>query len=406
MSNLWLSLLVFAAVATAGLPGALPPGRYVPVEDRYSQKVSDAARLDALQRARVWREPDVPIERVDFLTGDGSHDGFRPDDEIVCKWLHSEPMSGVTPKLLCTLPDGDVLKIKYSRKNKNDNPEVPAEIAASRLMRALGFGADRMYAVRTVRCFGCPSDPWAHTEQLFSPHREVRDRFLQTFGRRNRDGRFQYTPDSAAYTDFHNVAIERRMGKHGIETKGTEGWTWKELGVLDQSRGGSPPAERDALILMAAFLQHTDNKEDQQRLVCLDALDGQGRCARPMAIVHDLGTTFGGPYQGLLGGHDKFNLDGWRTAPLWEDETKCVVDVSQSMTGTFEEVAVSEAGRRFASSLLNRLTDLQIYELFEGAHTEEFAARSGPGRTLEHWVEVFKTKRAAIAVAGPCPGPI
>jgi hypothetical protein len=398
-----MSLLVVAALALADLAPTLPPGHYVPAQDHYSRKVSAALRQDALERARVWQEPQIPIERVGFLAEDVGRDGFRPDAELACKWMYDVPMSGVTPKFLCALPDGNVLKVKYAVKQKNDNPEVPAEIAASRLMRALGFGADRMYTVKTVRCFGCPADPWAHTRQLFSPHPQVRDRFVKTFGQHDEAGRPVYLPDFETYHDFHFVAIERRMGAHGLETTSTEGWRWKELGLIDPSRGGASRAERGALILMAAFLQHTDSKEDQQRLICLDELDSQDRCARPMAILDDLGTTFGGPYKGLIGGHDKFNLEGWREAPVWEDEASCTVDVTQSPTGTFRETKVSEAGRRLAVSLLERLTDAQIMELFKAARTDEYAHESEEGRRLENWVAAFKTRRALIASAGPCP---
>ena len=34
---------------------------------------------------------------------------------------------------------------------------------------------------------------------------------------------------------------------------------------------GAPRAQRDALKLLAVFLQHTDRKPEQQRIVCLGA---------------------------------------------------------------------------------------------------------------------------------------
>ena len=51
------------------------------------------------------------------------------------------------------------------------------------------------------------------------------------------------------------------------------------------------------------FVQHTDNKAAQQRLVCLDdkaeekaeekAGEPHGSCAKPLMLVNDLGQTFG-----------------------------------------------------------------------------------------------------------------
>src|SRR6476661_3654972 len=79
------------------------------------------AWLDMVRRAQVWRPGDVAAK--DLAAGP------------------KEP--GATPKFACRLPDGDEVKVKYGR----ENGEVYAEVAASRLLWALGFGADRVYPV-------------------------------------------------------------------------------------------------------------------------------------------------------------------------------------------------------------------------------------------------------------------
>src|SRR6185436_17953152 len=84
--------------------------------------------------------------------GDGS---FPPDAVVACRFRPGA-VSGSTPKFDCELPDGGKVKVKYGRAN----PEVFTEVAASRLLAALGFGADRMYVIDRVRCFGCPRDPF------------------------------------------------------------------------------------------------------------------------------------------------------------------------------------------------------------------------------------------------------
>ena len=53
-------------------------------------------------------------------------------------------MGGTTPKFDCERPGNDVIRVKYGR----GNPELHAEIAATRLLSALGFGADRMFVVK------------------------------------------------------------------------------------------------------------------------------------------------------------------------------------------------------------------------------------------------------------------
>ena len=69
---------------------------------------------------------------------------------VDCNYVERD-MGGNTPKFACRLANGDEVKVKYGR----DNGEVYAEVAASRLLWALGFSADAMYPVR-VRCHGCP----------------------------------------------------------------------------------------------------------------------------------------------------------------------------------------------------------------------------------------------------------
>ena len=47
------------------------------------------------------------------------------------------------------------VKVKYGNTG-----EIHAEIAASRLLTALGFGADRMFLVPRLRCYGCVRTPF------------------------------------------------------------------------------------------------------------------------------------------------------------------------------------------------------------------------------------------------------
>jgi hypothetical protein len=51
-----------------------------------------------------------------------------------------KPLTGMTPKFKCDLGKGDEVKVKCGEKNG----EVYAEVAASRLLWALGFQADVM----------------------------------------------------------------------------------------------------------------------------------------------------------------------------------------------------------------------------------------------------------------------
>jgi hypothetical protein len=387
---LFACLTIFAACS---------PGRSLSTPS-YGVKVSKDMREDALMRARVWNAPSVSIEFANLLEAEEGPKTIRSSDEIACKWDHFDEPSGATPKFRCATESGENLKVKYSKKTKNNNPEIPAEIAASRLLRVLGFGADLMYTAKRVRCAGCPSDPWMYSTQLHSPFEEIRKRFLWTYGKPDRYGNYTYQPDFSKHTDFTYVSIERKFGEQGIEYKNNDGWKWNELQKISAARGGSSRAEIDGLILMAVFLQHTDNKRDQQRVVCMTKIEQNGYCAQPMLIMQDVGATFGG-LEGL-GSHKKFDLERWKKAEMWEDRASCTVDVdSAALVGSFKEVQISEAGRQFLSGLLNRLSDRQIYDLFKGARADEF--KNNTSESINEWVQVFKQHRQAMTEGAPCP---
>jgi hypothetical protein len=64
---------------------------------------------------------------------------------------------------------------------------------------------------------------------------------------------------------FDPAAIEREAEGQILETEPRSGWAWSELDLVEETAGGAPRAQRDALKLLAVFLQHTDSKPEQQR---------------------------------------------------------------------------------------------------------------------------------------------
>src|SRR5438128_712187 len=146
------------------------------------------ARLEAIRRGQVWTRTDVPS--MDLRAGPQGPGAFTPNETVRCEYVQ-KAMSGNSPKFTCAIAKTDdkgaiaksddkdaiakgdkdaigkgddkgakgedkrdEVKVKYGR----DNGEVYGEVAATRLLWALGFGADRMYPVRVV-CRGCPPDP-------------------------------------------------------------------------------------------------------------------------------------------------------------------------------------------------------------------------------------------------------
>src|SRR5688500_17256829 len=197
----------------------------------------DQARAHTIARAQVWSRTDIP--QMDMTRGPALPDGFAPGAMVVCDHL-DKTLSGRSPKFACMFNKTDELKVKYG----GTNGEVYGEVAASRLLWALGFGADAMYPVRVI-CHGCP--------------RELA-------GLARNDGTFLFDP----------AVVERKTPGAEITPDGEEGWAWDELERIDEHAGGATVAERDALKLMAVLLQHTDTKPQQQRIICrADIEEGQ-----------------------------------------------------------------------------------------------------------------------------------
>jgi hypothetical protein len=351
--------------------GALPDGNFTAQTTpdwTLTGSDADALRRDALRRARV-RLSDVG-------TGFDVGAGFRRPDPVTCRFLSAIP-TGTSAKFDCVLDGGEVVKIKYSR-----NPEIQAEVAATRLVHALGFGADHVEIVPRLRCHGCPRFPFL-AMRLLSPR--LADSVIGHHG--YEDG----------YTDFDWVALERKFPAPAIETPTTEGWAWWEL-----HDSAAPVRELDALRLLAVFLAHWDNKSENQRLVCLDDLptsvaSGVRRtCERPFALMQDLGATFG---------PKKVNLARWREFPIWSDRSTCQLSMRRLPFGggTFPDVTVSEEGRVLLGRQLAALSDAEVRSLFETARFADYHSATDDGRDLEAWTRTFRFRVDQILTAGPCP---
>lgn len=368
-----LVVLLLSVVSVSARPAAQAPSAAASRENSSSERQAERKlRDDALRRAQVWMEPAVAIEDVRFDTNPGQTAGTPLTGDISCR-LEVEPASGTTPKFRCVLPDGEEVRVKYGR----GNPEVFTEVAATRLLSALGFPTDHVYVVSSVRCAGCPPDPFTALQGCWS-NRAIRPGCLE--------------PKVVRPTElFETATVERRLAGEKIEAHRVEGWGWKELSKVDARAGGATRAQLDALRLMAVFLAHWDNKPENQRLVCLDAdKPAAGRpCRRPLAIVQDIGGTFGPP---------KLNLRTWAATPIWADAS-CRVSMRALPYGgsSFADTVISEEGRAFLADRIGRLSDAQIRQLFEGAR---FARAAGAGSNadavIEGWVAAFKDKRRAI----------
>jgi hypothetical protein len=355
--------LAFLAVLTSVSCTALS-ARRATVPDASSRAASERAAV--LARAQVWRP--LTIGAMNLMVGPQGPGSFRRNETIICDYLDKK-LGGMSPKFACRRGEDDELKVKFG----GTNGEVYAELLTTRLLWALGFGADAMYPVNVI-CRGCPRE----------------------FGGIERPGN-EYRFDPAV--------VERKMAGEEWPSKDDSGWSWDDVLRAVPRAGGAPKSHRDALALLAVMLQHTDTKPQQQRIVCLGGVSASGGCARPFLMVSDVGLTFGTASRANTNETSGANLERWRTTPVWKDVPGCVGNLRKSFTGTLDEPVISEGGRRFLATLLQQLTDRQLHDLFEVARVT-LRVRE-PGRalsgfpTVDEWVAVFKAKRAEI-VAKRC----
>ncbi len=316
--------------------------------------VEGDARRAILRRARVWTAVDVAAQ--DFVRGS------LPVATVDCTYT-GRALSGRSPKFECRTADGHELKVKYGRQNG----EVFAEVAASRLITALGFAADRVDPVR-VLCRGCPADPWE------DPAGRPGDR------------------------TFEYATVEK---KYPGDPVGADGWSFPELDEIDESQGGATAAQRDALRLLTVFLQHRDNKSVQQRLVCAPA---DATCQAPMLVLHDVGLTFGGDDFWNRNARSSLNWKAWDALSVWRDTRRCIGNLPRSPRGTLADPEISEAGRRFLADLLESLSDAQLRDLFTVSRAPDRVVEGKPEAAgdLDDWVKAFRRKRDEI-VLHRCP---
>jgi hypothetical protein len=313
-----------------------------------------------MERSRLWSPSDITSK--DLKAGPPGPGSFQFRATVTCKYLDKK-LSGKSPKFACVIGEDDEVKVKFGGKNG----EVYGEVLATRLLWALGFPADRMYPVNVI-CKGCPAE------------------FLG-IERPNDESRFD------------PAVIERKMDGHEW---GDKGWSWKEFDRMEGERA-APRPQRDAFKLLAVFMQHSDSKPEQQRIVCQSKAKwpDPGTCTDPFLMISDVGLTFGRATRNNANEASGVNLAAWKETPVWKDDEKqCVGNLPKSFTGTLSEPVISEAGRKFLADLLMQLSDRQLQDLFEVARVR-LRLRS-PGKvdsgfaTEGDWVEAFKAKRQQI----------
>ena len=360
--------LVAGTIGVASLCLSMGCAYLFPWTVEKNPNLTEDERVSILQRAQVWKATNIPA--MDLKAGPTGPGTFGRGQTVRCTYVERN-MNGRSPKFMCVIPGRtpDEVKVKYGL----DNAEVYGEVITTRLLWALGFGADRMYTVKVI-CKGCPEEIEAAStlpsgEKVLDP-----------------------------------AVIERKAAGWEVAARKNEGWSWPELAKVDPARGGAPLAHRDALRLLAVMIQHSDSKADQQRLVCLDGPTpprrGPQRCNKPFMMIQDVGLTFG-KTDFFYRKENYVNLERWSSASVFTDDKGCVGNLRAPVLGTLEKPIISEEGRAFLAKLLGQLSDKQLRDLFDAARVELRSESPNSGErkpaSVDDWVKAFKQKRQEIS---------
>ncbi|MGF2075615.1 hypothetical protein, partial [Enterococcus casseliflavus] len=87
--------------------------------------------------ATLWRP--TTISAMNVKTGPSAPGAFPFRALVECTYLEKK-LDGHSPKFSCVIGRDDEVKVKFG----GNNGEVFGEVLATRLLWALGFGADRM----------------------------------------------------------------------------------------------------------------------------------------------------------------------------------------------------------------------------------------------------------------------
>jgi hypothetical protein len=379
-------LTIFCSMVNVGIcktANALtPPSENIPNQPKKIELTTEQ-RQQALKEMEVWHQVDVTQQ--DFGSSGSKYENW---ETINCKFNEpTEKPGGATQKFYCANEDDDNIKVKYG----NENSEVYSEIIGSRLLKGMGFYADDNYPVRVV-CDDCPPDPWNYINYKTTPIQNSLDTARLTEGGFDREKRI-----------FIPANVEKKFSKTELVSGKKEGFGLTEMldtpGITEDQK-----IDREALAIMAAFMQHEDSKPDNQRLACPnDAVvmgtDGEYTCTKPIGLIHDIGYTFGrGRY--YIAQTSRADLEGWKKAPVFKNPDKCEIQVYQNPIGTLGTRKVSKESKNLVSILLRQMSDSQIFDLF---HTTRPYMQHPIGTdydaVTQDWVDTFKAKRDEVTNA-------
>jgi len=347
---------------------------------------NDQDRHAFISTARVWDQPSQAVGQVDFSTMDPACQDLKANVPLTCTFAAPKRDgggAGWTPKFKCILENGKSVTVKYG----NTNAEIYNEVFSARLMQALGFHADCDYPIKNLVCQNCPADPFKYS----TAYRQSKENPSEPMATR--------TFETAMVEYFFAPGFQ----VPNINGQKKEGWGFDE--ILGPLRTTDPQQQiaREALTLLMAVIQHTDNRLDNQSLYCRQALDGlQCPPQDRYLVVGDVGSTVGAFKLAKASSDAGFDVPPalsyffWDNAPIWHNwagakSSNCTVQIIAFDTispATLKTQKISEAGRKFLADMLAQLSDAQLTQLVAFAKMGERQAEANI--TSQVWDSITK----------------
>lgn len=286
--------------------------------------------------------------------------------------------------------DADQVKINYlvppyPNHSRRDN-EVFTQVAATRLLWALGFPADAQYSVLAVNCVGCSADPFK--DNLKENAAALRDRPVA----------------------FRIAAVERLFPGDALEVEDDDTWSWTDAAQLY----GGPSWSRDQKVAFDAYrlalgmLGYHNPLDSQNRLVCAEWKDGAGAsrvCTRVVMMVQDVGSTFGKP--GSFG-NSRGDFSDWQTQRVFADANRC--ELQYPLKG---DATVLEEARALLARRLDALDRGRVRAIFHAARFDmmdlkqlnglRHSGGADPGQAaVDEWTNAFMQRAAEVRAARNC----
>lgn len=287
----------------------------------------------------------------------------------------------------------DRVKVKYLKPahpnhDKRYN-EVFTEIAAGRILWALGFPADGMYPVAAADCVGCTADP---------------------FGDNLKDNTASL---HATPVEFKIATVERQLPWDDIDPENDETWSWADAASF-YSTGAYTREQKvayDAYRLALGLFNYHNAIDIQNRVACAEWVDEDAEpkvCRKPMIFVQDLGSSFGKAKSFIFGTNPRGSFSDWQSQTVFSKPDTC--ELRASLDGDKQVLKESQ------DLMVKRLQSLdreRVKAIFKVARfgimdqkqlqrLRDSGVADVPEAALNEWTDVFMSRIAEIGAARNC----